>query len=133
MTKTPAIVNEEKKQNIICFLLSATYTLTTSYRQRRSIKRKSKIFTCKNSVFFVNEGDVLKRYFCAHEIEDAESIIKSKHLQGHVGLNKLSKTIARDYSGISIKNIKDYIKRCLECNRETIARSTVRFSPIILS
>ncbi|KAF7692969.1 hypothetical protein CDIK_2343 [Cucumispora dikerogammari] len=84
-------------------------------------KENFKKFTCKNGVLFVNGGDVLNRYFCAHKIETAKSIIKSKHLPGHVGLNNLSKTIARDYSEISIKTIKGYIKRCLECNREIIA------------
>ncbi|KAF7685224.1 hypothetical protein CDIK_4027 [Cucumispora dikerogammari] len=102
MTKTPAIVNKEEKQNIICFLLSATYPTTTrSYKQKKGIRRKSKTFTCKNGVLFVKEGDVLKRYICEHKTAVAGSIIRSKHLSGNVDMNNLSKTIARDCSEIA--------------------------------
>ncbi|KAF7689098.1 hypothetical protein CDIK_2881 [Cucumispora dikerogammari] len=67
------------------------------------------------------------------ERAEAERIVSSHYLPGHIGFNNLRDQISRNFISIPMDFIKSFIASCLPCQRETIPTLNIPLTPIVPS
>ena len=125
MTITPKITNEEEKQRIIGFISTGYFPRGLTIKEKRNIKRKAKGFILESGSLFINDNGNRKIYICSFEIPRIENIFEKHHSSGHIKINTLNEQVSRTYIGIGISQIKQFVRACVGCQRETVARPSV--------
>ncbi|KAG0420772.1 hypothetical protein EQH57_0019 [Dictyocoela roeselum] len=65
---------------------------------------------------FILDNEIYKIFIGSWEDISAKIIIYNFHNPSHLSADKLFERISREYIGIKMKAIRDYVKKCESCN-----------------
>ena len=133
MAKVPKIETIEDKERLIAYLLTNCTPRGLNAREKYRFKEKAKHFSYENGNLFYSIGTKKYTYICNFDILAIKNLCDMHHLPSHNGRNMMREDINKNYVGISVKSIYEYVNTCTFCQREAVPAPRLPLIPIVPS